>query len=189
MYDITEFKTEENKEQKFIRSYKATYRYKGKKRFWEIVETMDSVVIFIYKKDTDEFIFVKQFRAPVYYKNNVGASIELCAGLVDKNLSNVEIAREEVLEECGYDVQAERIEDVTSFSSSPGRSGAIGYFYYVEVTDKDKVNEGGGLNDEDIEVLYIKRTEYNDFVNKLRHPIASGMAFMYLWFKENKEGK
>ena len=187
MYNITEFKTEQNVAQQFIRSYLATYKYKGIEKSWEIVESMDSVVIFIYKKDTDEFVFVRQFRAPIYYKNNVGDSIELCAGLVDKNMSLIDIAREEVLEECGYDVSVDRIEDVISFSSSPGRSGAIGNFYYVEVTDADKVSDGGGIHDEDIEVLYVKRTEYEQFVKDLRYPISSGMGYMYLWFKNFKE--
>ena len=187
MYNITEFKTEQNVDQQFIRSYLATYKYKGIEKSWEIVESMDSVVIFIYKKDTDEFIFVRQFRAPIYYKNNVGDSIELCAGLVDKNMSLIDIAREEVLEECGYDVSVDRIEDVISFSNSPGRSGAIGNFYYVEVTDEDKVSDGGGIHDEDIEVLYVKRDKYEDFVKDLRYPISSGMGYMYLWFKNFKE--
>ena len=187
MYNITEFKTEENVNQQFVRSYLATYKYKGIEKSWELVESMDSVVVFIYKKDTDEFVFVRQFRAPIYYKNNIGDSIELCAGLVDKNMSLVEIAREEVLEECGYDVSSERLEFIDSFSSSPGRSGAIGNFYYVEVTDEDKVSEGGGIHEEDIEVLYIKREEYRKFISSLKHPISSGMAFMYLWFKTFKE--
>ena len=187
MYNITEFKTVDNVDQQFIRSYLATYKYKGKEKSWEIVESMDSVVVFIYKKDSDEFIFVRQFRAPIYAKNRVGDSIELCAGLVDKNISLVKIAQEEVLEECGYEVSADRLELVDSFSSSPGRSGAIGTFYYLEVTGEDKVNDGGGIHDEDIEVLYIKRKEYSEFIENLEHPISSGMAFMNLWFRTFKE--
>jgi 8-oxo-dGTP pyrophosphatase MutT (NUDIX family) len=31
-------------------------------------------------------------------------TLELCAGIVDKSLSLVEIAQEEILEECGYKV-------------------------------------------------------------------------------------
>lgn len=41
--------------------------------------------------------------------------MELCAGIVDKDKSWIEIAREEVLEECGYDVPVERIEEVLTF--------------------------------------------------------------------------
>jgi len=44
-----------------------------------------------------------------------GYTLELCAGIVDKKLSLEEIAREEVLEECGYDVPASRLQKIFSF--------------------------------------------------------------------------
>lgn len=48
----------------------------------------------------------------------VGVTYELCAGLVDKpDLSLEEIARQEVLEECGYDVPASKLKRITSYRS------------------------------------------------------------------------
>ncbi|KAF0313709.1 Uridine diphosphate glucose pyrophosphatase [Amphibalanus amphitrite] len=41
-----------------------------------------------------------------------GVTLELCAGCVDKDKPLEHIAREEVLEECGYDVPAERLRRV-----------------------------------------------------------------------------
>lgn len=49
------------------------------------------------------------------YPPKIGVTVELCAGIVDKDLSLVEIAREEVLEECGYDVPVERIEEIMTY--------------------------------------------------------------------------
>lgn len=47
---------------------------------------------------------------------SAGVTYELCAGLVDKpDLSLEEIARQEVLEECGYDVPASKLKRITSF--------------------------------------------------------------------------
>lgn len=47
---------------------------------------------------------------------SAGVTYELCAGLVDKpNLSLEEIARQEVLEECGYDVPASKLKKITSY--------------------------------------------------------------------------
>jgi len=47
---------------------------------------------------------------------SAGVTYELCAGLVDKpNLSLEEIARQEVLEECGYDVPASKLKRITSY--------------------------------------------------------------------------
>lgn len=49
---------------------------------------------------------------------SAGVTYELCAGLVDKpNLSLEEIARQEVLEECGYDVPASKLKRITSYRS------------------------------------------------------------------------
>ena len=72
---------------------------------------------------------MRQFRPPVYLSilhnnvqtksddlherakelgNNSGFTLELCAGIIDKEgLSPIEIAKEEVLEETGYDVPLE----------------------------------------------------------------------------------
>ena len=46
------------------------------------------------------------------YPGRLGITLELCAGIVDKNESLEEIARQEVLEECGYDVQTTALEKV-----------------------------------------------------------------------------
>lgn len=45
----------------------------------------------------------------------MGITIELCAGIVDKEKPWNEIAREEVLEECGYDVPVDRLEEIITF--------------------------------------------------------------------------
>lgn len=49
------------------------------------------------------------------YPPGLAFTNELCAGIVDKSKSLVEIAREEILEECGYNVPIERIELVMSY--------------------------------------------------------------------------
>lgn len=53
---------------------------------------------------------------------SVGITYELCAGLVDKpQLSLEEIARQEVLEECGYDVPASKLKRITSYRSAASK--------------------------------------------------------------------
>lgn len=49
------------------------------------------------------------------YPATLGFTLELCAGIIDKSKPFIEIAREEVLEECGYDVPLERIEEVLTY--------------------------------------------------------------------------
>lgn len=43
------------------------------------------------------------------YPPALGITLEFCAGIVDKSKSVAETAREEVLEECGYDVPVENL--------------------------------------------------------------------------------
>ena len=45
----------------------------------------------------------------------MGVTYELCAGIVDKAASLKQIAKEEIFEECGYDVPLEQIEKITSY--------------------------------------------------------------------------
>lgn len=49
------------------------------------------------------------------YPVSLGITHELCAGIVDKSKPLIEIAQEEIIEECGYDVPVERIETVMTY--------------------------------------------------------------------------
>lgn len=49
------------------------------------------------------------------YPPSLGFTIELCAGIVDKDQSLAEIMKDEILEECGYAVPLSAIEKVTSY--------------------------------------------------------------------------
>lgn len=49
------------------------------------------------------------------YPAALGVTLELCAGIVDKDKPLLEIACEEVLEECGYHVKLTDLELVNSY--------------------------------------------------------------------------
>lgn len=49
------------------------------------------------------------------YPASLGIALEMCAGIVDKDLPIENIAKEEVLEECGYDVPLSSLERITSY--------------------------------------------------------------------------
>ncbi len=171
---------------KFLELKEVFYRYKDKDKRWEVCSSMDSVSILIYDRDLDSIILVKQFRLPVFLKNNDGFTYELCAGLCDKDKCNIEIAREEVLEECGYDVESNRLEKITSTWASVGSSAARQEIFYVEVTQKDKVNEGGGLEDEDIEVIELKSEKVEEFIFDESIVLTPGAKLALLWWLNNK---
>ena len=179
---IEHFKLQPLEDAKFIKTSFATYEQNGKAKSWEIVEAHDSVSILIYHKEKNAFILVKQFRPAVFLNNQDGMTIELCAGIVDKNLSLAEIAMEEIEEECGYRVPVDSIEKITSFHTSVGFAGSKQMLYYVEVDERMKVSEGGGVDDEQIEVVtlpleHAKVLIYDESIAK-----TPGLMFAFMWY-------
>jgi UDP-sugar diphosphatase len=183
---IENFKLSPLKDAKFISSSLATYEQNGIAKSWEVVEAHDSVAILIYHKEKDAFVLVKQFRPAVYLNNKVGMTIELCAGIVDKNLSLMHIASEEIEEECGYAVTVDRIEKITSFHTSVGFAGSKQMLYYVEVDESMKVSEGGGVDDELIEVIYLPTKEAKTMIFDENIAKTPGLMFAFMWWFENK---
>ena len=133
----------------------------GTPKFWESIDGHDSVHALIINRETAEIILVEQVRIPVLDKDDSqnGIVTECCAGLVDKDSSNIQIVKEEILEECGYDVPLDSIEPLKVLKSSVGTSGTNAYTFIAEVNETMKVNEGGGLPEEDIRV---KRIPFED---------------------------
>ncbi|MFC2057603.1 NUDIX domain-containing protein [Campylobacterota bacterium] len=181
---IKHFKLQPLVNAKFISTSFATYEQDGIKKSWEIVEAHDSVAILIYHKEKKAFILVKQFRPAVYLNNDDGMTIELCAGIIDKKLSLEEIAKEEIEEECGYAIPLQNIERITSFHTSVGFAGSKQMLYFVEVDESMKVSEGGGVDHEDIEVVYLpvkdaKALIYDESIAK-----TPGLMFAFMWWFE-----
>ena len=179
---IKNFKLEPLVDAKFIQTSFATYEQNGIAKTWEIVEAHDSVAILIYHKDKDAFVLVKQFRPAVYLNNDDGMTVELCAGIVDKDLSLLQIAKEEIEEECGFDVSLDKIEKITSFHTSVGFAGSKQMLYFAEVDESMKVSEGGGVDLEQIEVVYLpvsaaKKLIYDESIAK-----TPGLMFAFMWY-------
>lgn len=176
----------ELKNPNFIKPIELNYTINGKKRVWEAVIAYDSVAILVWNEEKHCFILVKQFRAPVLNANNTdGMMYELCAGLVDKNASNIQIAKEEVLEECGYDIPLQNIEKITSCYTSVGISGTQQTFYYAKCNESMKVNEGGGLAEEDIEVIYLPLDDAKKFMFNDSYQKTPGLIMAFYWFFDN----
>jgi UDP-sugar diphosphatase len=184
---IKDFKTSVLDETKFVHPVKITYKQNGKNKSWEAVKSFDSVAVLLYNVDKNAFLLVKQFRPPVYLndKSNL-CTYELCAGIVDKDISLEMIVKEEIDEECGYDVPLENIEKITSFYTNVGVSGAKQHLYYAKINDSMKSHDGGGIQDEEIETMYLPVDKYKEFIydeNKAKTP---GLMFSFMWFMENK---
>jgi len=179
---IDDFELQPLREARFIKASLATYTQDGTPKDWEVVEAHDSVAILIYHREHGAFVLVRQFRPAVYLNNNDGMTIELCAGLVDKDKSLAQIAREEILEECGYDVPLENVEKITSFYTSVGFAGSKQTLYYVEVDASMKVSEGGGVDAEMIEVVSLSIEDAEKFIYDESIVKTPGLMFSFMWW-------
>ncbi|EFA01723.1 uridine diphosphate glucose pyrophosphatase NUDT14 [Tribolium castaneum] len=175
----------------------------GRKRTWDLLDVHDSVAILLHNTRKQTLIFVKQFRPPVYfgsipeedrkgtidvnkYPAELGITLEMCAGLVDKDKPLVEIAKEEILEECGYDVPLSSLVKVGSYRSGVGTLGSLQTTYYCEVTDDMKVSQGGGVGDEIIDVVEMTVPEVKKYITQDKIPSPPSFLFAVYWFLLNK---
>lgn len=191
----------------YVKPFRMYFKQNGVEKNWDLLKVHDSVAIIIFNVTRNKLVLVKQFRPAVYYGkvsedgdiNNIdyekfppriGITLELCAGIVDKKLSVREIAQEEVLEECGYNVPAEKLEEVLVYRSGVGASSALQTLYYVEVTDNEKANQGGGIDDELIDIVEVSIEEMAETL-KPGHQHTSPPSFLFAmtWFMMHKAAK
>ena len=178
------------KNPKFIKPIEIFYTQNNVKRRWEAVLSHDSVAIVLWHQERDAFVFVKQLRATVLNKNKTnGYMYELCAGIVDKECSNAQIAKEEILEECGYDVPVQNLQKISTFYTSVGISGTHQTIYYAQLNESMKVNAGGGLEDEDIEVIYISTKDIKKFMFDENYQKTTGVMLGIYWFFDTMRPK
>ena len=180
-------KIDELKESDYVKPKRVFYKQNGTLKSWDMVETFDSVAILIYHTQKDAFVLVKQFRPAVYFKNGDGFTHELCAGIIDKKKTNLQIAQEEILEETGYSVSVDDIEQINSFFTSVGFAGGKQHLYYCEVNEKQRVHKGGGIDLEEIEVVYLPLKDARDFIKDSSKAKTPGLLYAFSWFFENKK--
>ena len=124
-----------------------------------------------------------QVKAPY----QAGVSYELCAGLIDKKMSPKEVAKEEVLEEVGYDISIDSLQEVF-LSRSVGFDGRKLTLFFAEVTDEMIVGPGGGQlsEEEQIEIEYLPVEKAKEFVfdySKVKPASLMAAFFWYFWKK------
>lgn len=97
-------------------------------------------------------LLVRQLRAGALANGEVDPMIlEVAAGLIDPGESAEETALREAREELGFAIRD--LEHVTSFYASPGTLTEKIDAYLASYTLLDKVDEGGGLDCEDEDII------------------------------------
>ena len=130
---------------------------------WEYVERCGGVhAVVILAEHDGQVILVEQARVPTDCR-----CIELPAGLVgdtDPNATVETTAIKELEEETGF--TAERVERLGDFFASPGMLSEG--FTLVRAHGVRKVGEGGGDENEDINVHLVARTDIPNFIEQKR---------------------
>jgi len=130
----------------------------------EVYDHGDGASVLLYNPTKNTVVLTKQFRLPTYLNGNAsGMSIEVCAGSLDGDTPEV-CAKKEALEETGYRIH--NLEKAYEVYASPAVMTEIAHLFVAEYTDEAKIQEGGGLSEEQeyIEVLEIDFTKAFDML-------------------------
>lgn len=119
----------------------------------EVYDRGNGATILLYNREKQSVVLIRQFRIASWVNGNEsGMLIEACAGLLDDDEPEVCI-RKEAVEETGY--QVGEVRKVFELYMSPGGVTEIVHFFVAEYSDAQRANNGGGVEDEDIEVLEL----------------------------------
>jgi len=131
-----------------------------------VVPSLGGVMIIVYNKDIDKFIMIKQFRFPVLFNyQNDGFLVEFCAGRIDdSDKSVIEYAIDEVMEELGYVIKEEDIQFLEKMPTCVGLVGAPIFIFYAVVDNSMKINNGGGDENEILEVIELSKQELSNLI-------------------------
>lgn len=182
-FEIKDFSIAPLTDCRFVKPVRLHYTQNGVKRSWEAVKSHDAVSILLYHTEKDAFLVVKQFRPPVYMNHpQYTWTYELCAGIVDKDASLEQIAREEILEECGYDVPLDGISRVGAFHTNVGVAGSRQTLYFAAIEEKLRVNAGGGVQNEEILLEFVPVERCKEFLRDESRAKTPGLMFAFYWF-------
>ncbi|ECG8590049.1 GDP-mannose pyrophosphatase NudK [Salmonella enterica subsp. salamae] len=128
----------------------------------EVYDRGNGATILLYNSIKKTVVLVRQFRVATWVNgNDDGMLIETCAGLLDNDEPEVCI-RKEAIEETGYDVG--EVRKVFELYMSPGGVTELIHFFIAEYRDSRRASIGGGVEDEDIEVLELPFTQALEMV-------------------------
>lgn len=204
MNNIKNFCVKSCKNSEYIKPISINYTQNGKEKRRDILEAMNVVNVLLYNVSRNVMIFVKQFRPVIYlgtlpedgksevvntdkYPIENGITIELCGGIVNKNLTLKEIVAEKVLNKCCYNINPSGIEKVLTFPTGVGIMSRVQTLYYCEVTDDMKATSKNiGNESEIIEIVEMTIPEIKKYIKNKHVQSPSNFLFAIYWFLQNK---
>ncbi|MGL4723031.1 MAG: GDP-mannose pyrophosphatase NudK [Scandinavium sp.] len=147
----------------------------------EVYDRGNGATILLYNPGKQSVVLVRQFRVATWVNgNHDGRLIETCAGLLDDDEPE-DCIRKEAVEETGY--QVSNVRKVFELYMSPGGVTELVHFFVAEYDDSQRANAGGGVEDEDIEVLEMPFAQALAMVK--RGEIRDGKAVILLQYLQS----
>ena len=147
----------------------------------EVYDRGNGATILLYSPQKQSVVLVRQFRVATWVNGNAdGLLIETCAGLLDDDEPE-DCIRKEAVEETGYQVR--NVRKVFELYMSPGGVTELVHFFIAEYDDSLRANAGGGVEDEDIEVLEMPFTQALAMMKS--GDIRDGKAVILLQYLQN----
>lgn len=123
----------------------------------EIEDHGNAVCVLPYDPVRRTAVLVQQLRAPVLFAAKQQHFLEAVAGLIDGDEAPESSARRETMEEAGLRMRS--LDHVVTAWAMPGISTERMDLFLGEYSEADRVNAGGGTEDESIQVLEMPLTE------------------------------
>lgn len=144
----------------------------------EVYDRGNGATILLYNRAKGTVVLTNQFRMPTYVNGNVsGMLLEACAGLLDAD-SPEQCVRREAVEETGF--QVAEVKKIFEAYMSPGGVTELIHFFIAEYQDNERHTAGGGIEDEDIEVVELPFSEALAMIANGR--IKDGKTIMLLQY-------
>ena len=147
----------------------------------EVYDRGNGATVLLYNRQKQSVVLVRQFRVATWVNGNLdGMLIETCAGLLDDDEPEACI-RKEAIEETGY--QVSNVRKVFQLYMSPGGVTEIVHFFIAEYDERLRQNNGGGVEDEDIDVLELPFAQAIEMIRS--GEICDGKTVILLQYLQN----
>lgn len=147
----------------------------------EVYDRGNGATVLLYNSQKQSVVLVRQFRVATWVNGNAdGMLIETCAGLLDDDEPE-DCIRKEAIEETGY--QVKNVRKVFQLYMSPGGVTEIVHFFIAEYDDSLRENEGGGVEDEAIDVLEMPFSQALTMIRQGQ--ICDGKTVILLQYLQN----
>ena len=162
---------------------KVTFKIRKRNGAWETqsreaYDRGNGATILLYDLPKRTVILTRQFRLPTYVNGNAsGMLIETCAGLLDRDNPEQCITRE-LREETGFEIRD--VKKVLEAYMSPGSVTEMLHCFIAEYSAAHRMSDGGGVEEEDIEVLELTIDEALAMVSS--GEIRDGKTIMLLQY-------